>query len=366
MLHWLNFPIVQDGSLSDPGAVATGTGPYKVESYDAGKQLVLTANENWWRRRPYILSIVAKAMPDPKTALTSMDVKLVDVVHSTSLTAHSYRQQDVTNVYELMTQEYECIIPNLNNAALQDVRMRSAIIAALDRKTIITEAYLSHAVSIDVPVTPESYLYEATHAQHTYSQSRSRELLSAMGYADNDGDGIVEKNGASLYFDVIVNENTLSSARVDAARMVQEQLEAVGIGCRLTVLSFPKFQTKLKDGGFDLALAAFAIPTDGDLRFMIHSAASKNYGNYQDSNMDALLDAYISAITESEQVAASAALQKYFADQLPIISLYFHTNTLVCSASVLGVTGARDMNVYKAVEDWYIFKEGDEDNAATP
>ena len=40
--------------------------------------------------------------------------------------------------------------------------MRTAVIEALDRNTIITEAYLSHAVSSDVPILPDSYLYDQT------------------------------------------------------------------------------------------------------------------------------------------------------------------------------------------------------------
>jgi len=365
ILHWLDFPVLEKDSLSS-GSIVPGTGPYRVESYQAGKQLILKSNDKWWRRAPYITTIVAKSMPDPETALTSMDVKLVDIVHSISLTAHSYKRQDVTNTYELMTQELECIIPNMNNSKLSDQRMRQAIIAALDRKTIMTEKYLNHAVSIEVPITSDSYLYESTHTQHTYSPSRAKELLAALGYADTNGDGIVEKGGEPLHFDIIVNENTLNTARVDAAKMAKDQLKAVGISCDVTSLSFSNFQTKLTGGTFDLAFAAFSIPTDGDLRFMLSSGGSKNYSHYSDSTLDGLLNNYVKALTESEQVTTIAEVQKYIAEKLPIIPLYFRTNTLVCSASVMGVTGARDMNVYRSIEQWFMFREGDEDKAAKP
>ncbi len=364
ILAWLNFPVLKKDSLQS-GSIAPGTGAYKVESYEAGKQLVLKANANWWRRAPYITTIVAKAMPDPDTALTSMDVKLVDVVHSVSLTAHSYKRQSVTNVYELMTQEYECIIPNMTKSSLQDIRMRKAIIAALDRKTIITEKYLNHAVSIDVPITPDSYLYETTHAQHTYNPSAAKELLFAMGYSDSNKDGILEKDGVPLHLDIIVNENTLNSARVDAAKMAQDQLKLIGIDSTLKRYSFSDFRSKLASGAFDLAFAAFSIPADGDLRFLLKSDSSKNYGKYQDSDLDSLLATYAGALDESGQKNASAAVQKYITEKLPVISLYFRTNALVSSAAVLGITGGRDMNVYKTVEQWYMFKEGDEDKLTT-
>jgi peptide/nickel transport system substrate-binding protein len=359
ILHWLNFPILQNNSLGS-GSIPPGTGAYRVTNYEAGKQLTLTANEGWWRRTPYITTIVAKAMPDPDTALNSMDVKLVDVVHTTSLTAHSFKRQNVTNVYELMTQEIECIIPNMNNYMLADVRMRQAIIAALDRKTIITEAYLNHAVSIDVPITPDSYLYDTAHVQHTYSTGRAKDLLKEMGYADTNGDGIVEKNGSPLAFTIIVNQNTLSSARIAAARMAKEQLRVVGIDCEVKELGFTEFQAKLTAGTYDLAFAKFATTQDGDLRFLLHSIGLRNYGKYRDSALDALLTAFASAVNESDQIEKSADVQEYIAEKLPIISLYFRTNSLVSSASVFGITGTRDNCLYRYIEQWYKLKVGDE------
>ena len=365
LLHGLTFPILQSGTASAT-SVAPGTGAYRVSSYEAGSQMELTANTNWWRRTPYITTIIAKAMPDPDTALSSMNVRLVDVVHTSSLTANSYKQQGVTNVYELMTQEYECIIPNLRRAVMSDVRMRTAIIEALDRNTIITEAYLSHAVSSDVPIPPDSYLYDQTHTQHAYNPARAQQLLAEMGYADTDGDGILEKDGQKLTLSVIVNENNLNTARVDAARMAKDQLKAVGIDCQVTTLDWNTYNTRLKNGDFDLAFAGFSIGNDGDLSFIVGSGASQNYSGYTSATMDSYLNTYIEATEETEIVAAASDVQKLFATDLPLISLYFRTNSLVCSAAIQGIRNSRNMEVYKAIEQWFLLREEDENKAATP
>lgn len=365
LLHGLTFPVLQSGTASTT-SVAPGTGAYRVSNYEAGKQMELTANTKWWRHTPYITTIIAKAMPDPDTALTSMNVRLVDVVHTSSLTANSYKQQGVVNVYELMTQEYECIVPNLRHAVMNDARMRTAIIEALDRKTIITEAYLTHAVSSDVPIPPDSYLYDQTHTQHAYNPARAQELLSEMGYRDTDGDGFVEKDGQKLTLKVIVNENKLNTARADAARMAKDQLKAVGIDCEISTLDWTTYTAKLKNGDFDLAFAGFSIGNDGDLSFMVSSGASHNYSGYVSSTMDGYLNAYIEATEETAIVAAASDVQKLFATDLPLISLYFRTNSLVCSAAVQGICNSRNMEVYKAIEQWFLLREEDENKAATP
>ena len=105
VLAALVFPIIPDTTIGT--SLPTGCGPYKVVSNDSGKVLELEANDSWWKRTPYLSKITVKGIQDPDTALTSMDVNLVDLVHTDSLTASGYKQPGSRDVYEVMTQEYE-------------------------------------------------------------------------------------------------------------------------------------------------------------------------------------------------------------------------------------------------------------------
>ena len=51
---------------------------------------------------------------------------------------------------------------------------------------------------VDVPVTPDSYLYSSSTFTYESSTARAQELLSGLGFADDDGDGYLEKSGASF------------------------------------------------------------------------------------------------------------------------------------------------------------------------
>ena len=104
-------------------------------------------------------------------------------------------------------QEYECIVPNVYRSAVSSPEMRKAILYAIDRGEIISSIYLSNAVLVDVPVTPDSYLYSSSTFTYEYSTARAQELLSGLGFADDDGDGYLEKSGASFKLNIIVNEN---------------------------------------------------------------------------------------------------------------------------------------------------------------
>ena len=363
ILPMLNFPIVQRNSLTEHDGVTLvgGTGAYVPQSSTIGSALVLKANEKWWRRTPYISTINVKTFPDAETALTSVSLKLVDIVHSASPTANVYRQTNLVNTSELMTQEFECIIPNVfGNPVLADVAMRQAIFSALDRKTIVKQAYMGHAVSVDVPLPPDSYLYDVAQNQLAYETNTTEQILSSLGYRDSDGDGILDKDGVKLSFRLIVNENVLNSTRTDAANLVARQLADAGIECIVNKLSWSSYQAALKAGQFDLAMAGFSMPTHGDLRFLLHSQGLRNYGKYQDMQLDELLNTFFSAAGETDRMTAAGAVQRYFTQQLPLFSLYFKTNTLVVSADIKGIKETRDMDVYMEIENWYRYNQGDE------
>ncbi len=365
VLAALVFPIIPDTAIGT--SLPTGCGPYKVVSNDSGKVMELEANDSWWKRTPYLSKITVKGIQDPDTALTSMDVNLVDLVHTDSLTASGYKQPGSRDVYEVMTQEYECIIPNLQNSKMQDVQMRQAIIAALDRKTIITETYLWHAVTVDAPVPPDAYYYDQTQQQHEYNPGKATTLLGELGYQDSDGDGFLDQNGQKLTMNIIVNENTLSSARADAAKVAAQQLQKIGIDATVTVMTWSDYQIALQNGNFDLAFAGFSIPKDGDVSFLLHSTRGKyNYGRYTSATMDSYLDELAAAATEEEVKAASSKVQHLWSDELPIISLYFKTNSVVCSAKIKGIPTMRDMDIFKDIDQWYILQQGDENKANAP
>ncbi|MFR4008461.1 MAG: ABC transporter substrate-binding protein [Christensenellales bacterium] len=71
------FPIIPDKTIGT--SLPTGCGPYKVVSNESGKSLELAANDNWWKRTPYLSKISVKGIQDSDTALASMDVNLVDL-----------------------------------------------------------------------------------------------------------------------------------------------------------------------------------------------------------------------------------------------------------------------------------------------
>lgn len=356
VLHALIFPVVSRSRFSSGKIV--GTGPYKVKSAERSVGMELEANERWWRQQPYIKSILAYAVADNETALAMLSIHKLNFVPTSILTAGKYREEGVTKVFEIMSEQSEALLINHKRANLQDARVRQAIAYALDRREIISKAYLNHAFSADVPVPPDSWLYDPGSKVYDYNIEKAKELLESAGYKDRDGNGVVEDNvdASPLSVSLLVNDTPDNQVRKDVAQLIKAQLAKVGIEVDIThsVWSTEKneYLHALEAGAFDLAIAGFNLDRELNLDFALSTTGKRNYGSYNDAQMEELLSAYRKAVLDKDIKTAAIAIQKRFVEELPFIHLYFRTNSIVYTDSLKGLTDIRDRDILRTVEKW--------------
>jgi peptide/nickel transport system substrate-binding protein len=63
-------------------AGAVGAGPYKFVSFTPGVELVLEANEQYWRKSPSVKRLVFKSIPDESTRLAMLKRGEADIAYS--------------------------------------------------------------------------------------------------------------------------------------------------------------------------------------------------------------------------------------------------------------------------------------------
>jgi peptide/nickel transport system substrate-binding protein len=117
-----------------------GTGPYILKSWTAGDRLVLEKNPDYWNKgHPYLDRIVLKPLPDAQSRFASLESGEADIVwddeydpdnsqkaqKAPKLTVHTYAGSGA-QVYAF----------NTKAAPFDDLRVRQALVMALDRKAI--------------------------------------------------------------------------------------------------------------------------------------------------------------------------------------------------------------------------------------
>ena len=367
-LYALTFPIMKNGAAAP---TPIGTGPYCVTAA-ASQRVTLTANENWWKQRPYIDTIVFLERDSNETALASYGAGQLSMVHTSSTSAGKYREEGVTTVLDIMTQNVELMLLNSSTAALQDINVRKAIAYALDRSKIISNVYMNRAQACDVPVPPDSWVYDDKSKVYDYNIAKAQTLLQDAGWTDVDGDGILEKDGNQydkFKLTLLVNESSTDTTRKDAAGLIASQLGELGIQAEVVTAAYSatdaqsEFLTKLRGGEYDLALIGIKLGRDADLVDLMTYGGKSNYGNYSNAALITLASAIVEAADETAYQEAASQFQLKFVEELPFITLYFRLNSIIYASEIQNVSGARDPNMMRNVDKWYINTAGNDNSA---
>ncbi|NLO83611.1 MAG: hypothetical protein GX094_11260 [Clostridiales bacterium] len=372
MLDIMTFPVLpkkiyQSDTLmlerkEDMSFLPIGTGPYKVDEVMLEERWIrLVRNYDWWGKQPYIDSILARIYQDEmqiRQAFRSGEIDLIDI---TSAITNPYSLDEDTKSYRYLTRNYEFLAFNLEHPILGDVAVRKAIAYALQRKDIIFKVYLNNAETIDVPIPSDSWLYDASSRIYDFEQEKAVKLLEEAGWFDPDGDGIRSKvfdsQTAELKFTILTNGE--NSIRKDVIELIAQQLQQIGIGVESRIVPWEEFETILKDGDFEAALTGYYLDIFPDLEFMFHSGAIgeglNNFMRYHDEELDRLIDEASQTYEDNRLVEIYSRIQRRLVDQLPVVSLYFQTASLLISNRVYGVEAPREHNIFRNIEEWYLY-----------
>lgn len=356
----LTFPIIKTSALD--AQIPIGTGAYEVvRSNDTST--VLQANQNWWKRAPYISQITYLVRDSEEIALDSYSAGQLNFITTSALYSGTYRESNHTNVVDFMTQDMEVMLFNHKKALLKDSRMRRALAYCVNRQEIISYVYMNKAHECDVPIAPDAYAYDGAYKLYDYNTEKALSLLTELGYSDNDDDGKLELgvSTSELTLRLLVNTVSQNMIRSDAAKKIQEQFAKVGITVEVIEAEFNRedggeYLRMLKEGDFDIALCGFNMSMAYDLRAVLSSSGDRNYGRYSSAEMDSLVTALYMSKDEAETRANAGALMKGFTEELPFMVLYYRMNSLIYTSELKGVTALRKPDILRNIENWYMYE----------
>ncbi len=115
-----------------------GTGPYILKSWTAGDRMVLERNPDYWNKgHPYLDRIVLKPLPDAQSRFASLQSGEADIVWDDEYDPDNIQkaQKDPKlKVHTYAGSGAQVYAINTKAAPFDDVRVRQALVMALDRK----------------------------------------------------------------------------------------------------------------------------------------------------------------------------------------------------------------------------------------
>lgn len=175
--------IVEPKSAETNAAKPVGTGPYKLGAWSRGASISLTAWPEWRQAgQVRIRRATFRFIPDPAAQVAALMAGDVDVFPR--VTPRSMAQFKNNPRYQLIISGSRAkTILAINNAKkpLDDVRVRRAIAAAIDRKAVIQGAADGLGVPIGSHYVPGAFGYVDTTGINPYDPDKAKRLLAETG-----------------------------------------------------------------------------------------------------------------------------------------------------------------------------------------
>ena len=162
-----------------------GTGPYRLEAWERGSQIVLTANEDYWGDVPSIPTVVFRWSEESAQRLVELQSENVHGIDNVG-TEDFPTVADDPNLQLLEREPLNVFYLgfNVDKAPLDNETLRQAIGYAIDRERLIENFYPEGSAVADQFLPPGIPSYEEGAEGFTYDPDRARDLLAEAGYAD--------------------------------------------------------------------------------------------------------------------------------------------------------------------------------------
>ena len=310
-----------------------GSGRFRFIKWDAAQSIHLASDTANYRGRPGLDRVILTIAPDFNTALTRLTGGEADVLEQLPSTALAEIAKD-TSVRIIVRPglDYNFLQFNLKDRKrpaaphpiFGDRALRRALTMALDRKSIVQNAYDSLALPAVGPAVRALPTTDTAIRQIPFDRSAATRTLDSLGWKDTNSDGVRERNGVRLEFDLSVPSS--SKSRNTMAVLIQEQLRQAGVKVNIEPLDFAGFINRETKRDFDAVLGGWHMePSPGGIRQSWGSAGAvasgNNYGSYTNPVFDAHVDSALAANTLAARRAHFSAAYQTIVDDAPAIWL---------------------------------------------
>jgi peptide/nickel transport system substrate-binding protein len=342
------FGVVPKGAGREFGLHPVGSGPFRFVSAVQDKEVVLARNSDYWAAAPApagaraIERLRFSVVPDQITTALEMKKGSGDL-ESNAITLDEVKAlQDGPGRNEHLRTETgpSSVVVymnfNVQDAALQDARVRQAIACAMDRHAIVDALWLGQARLASSLLPPGHWARAADGqmAQYPHDVRRAEALLDAAGLRPG-------RDGVRLR--LTLKTSTDETTRLLAA-IVQQQLRAAGIALTIRSAEFGTFYADITKGAFQMyVLRWIGSNEDPDIFRYAYGSGSfppkgGNRGRYANPRVDALLAAAATTTDPAERRRDYVAVQQILAEDLPGIPLWYPDNEVIHNRRLRGIT----------------------------
>ncbi|CCQ73257.1 peptide ABC transporter substrate-binding protein [Magnetospira sp. QH-2] len=356
---------VYDTDTTNPGLYF---GPYRIAEVVTGSHVVLIPNPTWYGKPPAFKRIVVRVIGNTaalEANLLSGGLDMIagelGVTLDQALAFEKRHGKKVQILYEPGL-VYEHLDLNLSNPILADKRVRKAMLMAIDRQAMSEKLFAGKQPVAQTSVSPLDWVHAPEVVSATYDLKAAGVLLDQAGWRMGTRGLRRNAEGDLLSLEIMTTAGNRTRELVE--QVIQAQLKQVGIELKIrnqpARVFFGETVTRRQFTG--LALFAWISSPENVPRTTLHSGhiptaennwAGQNYTGYSNPDMDRLLETIDIELDRDKRRALWRRLQEIYAEDLPVLPLYFRANAHILPKWLTGLkpTGHMAPSTYW-VEEW--------------
>ncbi|USB31668.1 ABC transporter substrate-binding protein [Paenibacillus sp. YPG26] len=315
-------------------------GPYRFAAYEQGQYVELTKNEKYYLGAPKIDSIFFKVLPAANLVaqlqtgevhMNSLPVGLVPITDYDKV-----KSFDNVNVTSASASEPAELFFNVEK--LPNKKVRQAIAYALNRPLIVEQLLKGQAEIIDGGIPSSHPYFNKDITPYPYDPEKAKQLLQEAGF----------DSSRKLAFLIPIG----NKVREQAADILVQNLEAVGLQIDVQQYDFPTLIDKVEKGEHDITIFTRDYYIEPSLYFTTYKSDDpESVIRYNNPVVDELIAQGEQEIDEAKRHEIYNRLQEVLHEDVPTLAVYSEKRLQVVSKDVLA---GKPLNVgtFNNVNEW--------------
>lgn len=344
----LIFPIQ---SLSDyingESLMLSGTGTYKIYQISVNKiELV---------RNPYkeniegvqLKNVIIKNYATIGELYNDFKIGNLDIINTDNINYSKYIGTLGYTTKNFYGRNFNFLSMNIQNPALYNIEVRRAISYAIDKNLIVSSIFNNKYYVADYPLDNGNWLYKDDSTSSGYNPEQSKQILKDSGwqYSNNVWQKNIDNRVVQLNFNLLVSSN--DELRIKVAENIKEQLENVGI--KINIVKSASITSNIINKNYDIALVKMGTSVSPELSILF---GDKNISNYNNPEVLSIMDELKNIQDENLIKEKYNKLLEIYKIDIPFVSLYFDSSTLIYSSKLTGAITPTWYNLYYNIENW--------------
>lgn len=353
----LIFPIISSTQFSGEEdffksrIAPMSSGMYKVKSATS-TTMELVQNVNWYgtsdisRRIDSIQINFYSSMGD---VYNSFKIGNIDMICTSNVNIKDYIGTIGYTNKDYKGRELDFISINCNDTILANKEVRQAIDYAINKKKIISSVYSNEYYLSSFPLDYGNYLYSKESTSH-YSQEKAKKVLEEGGWTYKYGRWQKTENYSTKTLRLTLVVESSNEERVKVAKLIEEQLEDIGIHVSLYEVSDKNYQDYLSKKNYDMIITGIYNGYSPDLSYFLGEG---NIANYENEEIKTILSD-LQNITDEETIKQKyQRIVEIYEDEVPYICLYRNKGKVIYSMKLTGEFNPTNYTAYYHFEKWY-------------